>query len=169
MRTIAALLVLCACGAPAAPMSLCDAGRCDPSPREFAPAPALEGATHQALVRLERATGLELTIDADGLPLAIDDRVPPEFCGETVQHLDAFGVKAPQRIEIRRATSAECGSIVGSVLHELIHAIAPQSEHAATGVFSEFRAETNDLLDAASLEALCSQVPCERETPEGAD
>lgn len=136
-------------------------------------APAGEGMSDElasALARYRAATGRDdLGTDQSGIPVVWEDDLPldsngKENCGQTVTMGLPGGHMWTQVVRIDPHPSADCPSIQETLLHELIHAMAPNQSHAQHGLFA--RASEHDWIDEEALSALCSEFRCAAFNPE---
>lgn len=137
-------------------------------------APAGEGMSDElasALARYRAATGREDLGAAtqSGIPVVWEDDLPldsngKENCGQTVTMGLPSGHMWTQAVRIDPHPSADCPSIQETLLHELIHAMAPNQSHAQHGLFA--RASEHDWIDEEALSALCSEFRCAAFNPE---
>jgi hypothetical protein len=147
----------------------------------FAPAPELAEAASLAVARITAASGIVLSISESGIPIVNSWAWVPDkpggkkhrVCGATpiMFYADTGIVDSVSAISVDAGWSSECSSVEHIVLHEMIHAIVNVpglqivNEHAASGVFYPDSAGS-DLLNADSLELLCSHVSCSKFEPE---
>lgn len=137
-------------------------------------APAGEGISDElapALARYRAATGRDDlgTDNQSGIPVVWQDDLPldangKENCGQTVTMGLPGGHMWTQAIRIDPHPSANCPSIQETLMHELIHALAPNQSHAQHGLFA--RASEHDWIDDEALSALCSEFRCAAFAPE---
>ncbi len=172
MKTLAALILALACGcAPAEPGDTCQTERCEVA-TSFAPDPELVLYTQAALTRIARATGrTDLVIHEDGLPVELDgplmahteDGTEVPACGVTPASKTGSGPWIAQRVAIDPEPLPGCPDLQVTVLHEIMHALAPEARHAETGIFS---VHGGGRLNDDSLTALCSEFACQAFQPE---
>jgi hypothetical protein len=179
-RLAVLLLVLLssACGA-AQEREGCGQFRCEPEVTAFDPAPELLLATEVELARLARATGRDdLRVSPGGVPVVLVEdivaehpaswNVNAEACGQTVTV--TWNHRLPlrsytQEIQIDPTEPANCHGMRATLMHEMIHALAPDAAHRPDSeVFAD--ATRSNRLDAPALEALCSQFECALFNPE---
>jgi hypothetical protein len=118
--------------------------------------------------RLQNATGRDdIGIDPAGIRIELQDEVVVaggEACAGTFARADG----SLTFIQVRRPAPPPgkyCMDRASTMLHEAIHALAPHSLHSTSGVYRD-RANRDTRLDAASLEALCSDFACTSFNPE---
>lgn len=128
------------------------------------------------LARWSAATGREIRADAAaGIPVVWQEAIPSalldpvtgerlEDCGFT----EASGFLGrglwTQSIHIDPTPPPGCPETSVTLLHELIHALAPDQSHAQHGLFAS--SSEHDWIDEEALSALCSEFPCEAFDPE---
>lgn len=130
----------------------------------FDPAPELLEATQRAAERWSAATGCDVRVDADGIPLVVLDEVidnagKPTRGRTTTVWVD--GVLRTDRIEYRRDSLDQVGRIVP---HEMGHAIGGYG-HSGAGIMRE-RPKATDVIDSSSLELVCATLDCAAFEPE---
>jgi hypothetical protein len=152
----------------------CRTHRCEPvrsCSATISPTPELQSAAESASRRLAAATGCELRVAPGGVPLVMGSL--PGMCGGTravVGHESRL-IHRVVSIVVDRSES-DCADVDSVVLHEAIHLLldepgTPQvTEHAASGVFTVHLLDGGVLLDASSLNLLCSHATCSRFVPE---
>lgn len=118
------------------------------------------------VTRLQLATGrADIALDPAGIQIAIVDEVAvfDDWCAGTFRRTFSGEVF----IQVLRdvPAGAYCMDRSSTMLHEAIHALNPDSIHTDTGVFQE-HASPDTKLDAASLEALCTDFACTAFAPE---
>jgi len=173
----AVTLLLCVdtigCGSPMGSVDeWCKTHRCEVAVTTFAPTRRLEPQTIVALERIALATGRDdLRIEDDGLPIEHESPImvkSERVCGLTnvaaLRVKEKTGAWRPQRIAVEPEKLDGCPGWDVTVLHEMIHALAPNAAHAETGVFSEHA--TGGVLDESSLAVLCSGLDCRWFDPE---
>lgn len=126
--------------------------------------PQLVGSLSAAVEALAAATGrADVTIDATGVPVVYgDDMFNPrrgDFDCARTEYRMARHTILPARIRLDATPDELCMPSESQLLHEAIHALAPEAEHTETGVFSE-RGSTDGVVDAESLARLCEHFAC---------
>ena len=141
------------------------------SPTTFAPAEGLVAYTEAATVRVARATGRDdVAVEPDGIPVLVQDYLHDkdgnDACGLTVgkAYPDALDVVFDLTVLIASAPPDGCPPVHVTVLHEMIHALSPGSEHSEAGVYEAHGAGSQ--LEETSLEALCGGFECKTFVPE---
>jgi hypothetical protein len=132
----------------------------------FRPDPELYDVTVQAVMRWRAATGLDLRISDDGIPIQAMDRVLtedaeyPEVCG--------WARLWEGTIWIAMNPEVHCADLSVVVTHEIGHAIFGDGRHSSGGVMSVGNVDptTRHLIDETSLELACSEAPCVKFQPE---
>ena len=143
-------------------------------PRVFSVIPELEPAFRAAAARVTAASGIELDLGPDGLPVVLTDNPPPApdsglpLCAATLFELEG----SAQLIELAADPAAHgmfCADQETTLVHELIHALAPEAQHLAGDtrerVF-EKAAYPGSMLEVLSLSELCSHADCTVFQPE---
>lgn len=99
----------------------------------FSPEPAVETATRRALVRWSNATGIELQITEDGIPVILQKDYPiiddDLVCGFS----DSNGGEITVTLKRENCDYWEFDSLV---LHEIGHMITLHKGHSATGIMA---------------------------------
>jgi hypothetical protein len=132
----------------------------------FRPEPELHDVTVAAVERWRAATGLDLRISDDGIPIEAIDRVLtqnadyPEVCG--------WARLWEKRIWIAVAPEVSCAEPSVVVTHEIGHAIFGDGRHSSGGVMSAGKVDptTRHLIEETTLELVCSSAPCRIMRPE---
>lgn len=131
--------------------------------------PELRPYVEQMAARLSKATGRrDIFVEPGGIPVTFGK---PLYFGEPVcaltQHSAyADGSAIPLDMTIDPEPPAGfCMPLVATLLHEGIHALAPNLPHTLAGIFQE-RAGTVSRIDSESLAALCSELACNAFEPE---
>jgi hypothetical protein len=140
-----------------------------PTPTTFFPKDPADLPDVQAAVdRLVAATGrTDIAVAPGGVPIELVDDVQVaghSACGGTFERL----LDGTFFTQIRRDPPARpdfCMNRSSTILHEAIHALAPDSVHSDSGIFTS-NANRDDRLDSASLEALCAEIDCPIFAPE---
>lgn len=121
------------------------------------------------VTRLAAATGrTDIAVQPGGILVSlVDDAIVmgQSACAGTFRPADGH---SPPFIQVRRGAAPEgkyCMDRVSTMLHEAIHALAPDAVHSDSGVF-RMKANRDHHLDAASLEALCTDFACSSFEPE---
>jgi len=164
---IIVLAVVGSSGCASAP-NWCDTHRCEYA-RTFAPGPGLETELTSALERWSTATGFELSIDPDGIPVGFADHTMvwpdtgTEACAITAAaiHGDDLWTRA---VELSDPMPSGCPDVETQLLHELAHALAPHAKHGSRGLFS--RNVDGSTIDEAALMAVCAEAECPAFVPE---
>lgn len=155
----------------------CKLHRCELHVTTFAPAPELSGATLNALQRLGAATGrTDLAIDPGGVPVVyaagllsgnLDALGHPilDCARTTIVRFDG-GPGYAQKIEVDPTARPDCPDAARSVMHELIHALAPDVEHAPDPSLFAVHIRSARTYDEPALTQLCSEFDCLSFEPE---
>lgn len=153
------------CLPPTAEDVFCSEHRCE-DVTSFAPVPELEAYTAAGIDRLSRATGTNvLREEASGVPVVLREHLMTdgtEDCGQTLAV--GYGTLYTQIVMVDPTPPNGCPPIHVTLLHEMIHALAPGVEHAAHGIFA-VRAGGSKLDDEALVQ-LCSEFLCQEMVPE---
>jgi len=152
----------------------CTKFRCDEEALVYTPAPELMAAAEDGLARFAAATGrADLSIAKGGVPIIFtEDLVDPldghVACAITVAVYAGNGPYFTQRIEIDPTPPELCPAWNVSLMHELIHALAPHSEHSANeaSLFAPQIPSGVRSIDESALLALCSEFDCHAFAPE---
>ena len=127
----------------------------------FDPQEALLTETADAAERWSRATGCTLDIAEGGvhvqLWLRIDKADGSQAPGSTSEDLRNVYVHAQASQQQRART----------VMHEICHVVGIGGDHVDTDGVCSGRPGRRDIIDAASLEAVCAHLPCLAFVPEG--
>jgi hypothetical protein len=126
--------------------------------------PAVREELSRDLARISSATGIaDLRVGADGIPVVRATDIPDTDCDCT--HVrELHGDWWTDHISLGMTRGAGCWDEETSLLHELIHALAPSADHAESGLF---RASIqSDKLDSEAVAILCSHVECSGFNPE---
>lgn len=147
----------------------CAKYRCEADAVEFAPESALVGLTDAALKRFRVATGrADLRIADGGVPVLFREHIltsaGEEVCALTTAVSLNGGPNYTQRIEVDPTPPPFCPSADLSILHELIHALAPDVDHAESGLFAPTIGGSH--LDEPAMVQLCSGFDCQTFVPE---
>ncbi len=162
----------------------CKRFRCEAEAVKYTPEQRLLATTDGVLRRFNAATGrTDLGIaNEGGVPVLLtehligtdptyvnEDGSPKEVCALTT----AVGMPGArmftQKIEIDPTPPEGCPNIWLSLLHETIHSLAPNVQHAATGVFAPVIEQPMNgakAIDEAALVQLCSEFRCNDFVPE---
>lgn len=151
--------------------------RCQGQPRAFwTDDAALAMPLRQAVARWTAATGVRLEVAPGGIPVryVVDptwtDREGASHdgaCAVTVTVGFAEGPRYTQGIEVDSTPGSHggtCPPVADQLLHELVHALSPYSEHSADGIFAEV--VRGKSIDSAALESMCAGLPCDVFSPE---
>lgn len=154
------------CLPPAPKDAFCSENRCEDA-TSFAPVPELEAYMTAGIDRLSRATGTGfLCEEASGVPVVFREHLTEkdgtEDCGQTIAA--GHGVHYAQIIMIDPTPPEGCSPIQVTLLHEMIHALAPGVQHATHGIFAA--QAVGSKLDEEALVQLCSVFPCQEMIPE---
>lgn len=156
--------------------------RCLPGSTTFAPDPELVDMVTDATARWSRASGNGAVQAADGgIPVrhvsglvSADGNPACSLTGWIDFHGGPMaGRRVVQWIELDSNTPEfwidgqlmRCPDEMHSLMHEIVHALAPHAAHAASGLFAT-RTEGNGLIDAQALAQLCSEADCLKFKPE---
>ncbi len=167
-RLLVLLALLSACGAPAAPLST--------GALSFAPDADVAKFAEMVATRWSAATGLDVSIDPAGVRILASPRVffigsrvttedpgwlGKETCGtsETVR-----GATVVRTIYVATSTDSGC-SASATIAHEMGHTFHDEIQHSASGVMKD-GVRAGALIDAASLELVCSHADCLAFNPE---
>jgi hypothetical protein len=144
----------------------CSTHRCE-EVRTFDPAPELEAYTAANIDRLSRATGTEvLAEEAGGVPIVFQEALLTdgrEDCAQT-EAMTIGGPLYTQIIRLDPTPPRGCPPVNVTLLHEMIHALAPGVQHAAHGIFAKVAGGSK--LDTDALVQLCSMFDCQEMVPE---
>lgn len=127
--------------------------------------PVVREELERNLARISEATGIVgLSVGDDGIPVArVADFDADHNCDVTrVSHVGSDW--RTNRISLGPVRGPGCWDEETSLLHELIHALAPSAEHAQSGLFAG--AIQDDKLDAEAVTILCAHVECSVFNPE---
>lgn len=173
------LILTCCAGEPAAKLPNCAQFRCEPEAVAFAPEARALGITQTTLARFAAATGrADLRIEESGVPIVFrenlvsdpldlkPDGAPVERCAITTVAYIPGGPNVTQRIEIDPTPPVGCPNPWLSLLHEMIHALAPNTPHTETGLYAPVIPQGTKTIDETSLIALCSEFACQDFAPE---
>lgn len=133
----------------------------------FHPEPELVAVAREDGKRWNDAAGLDIRVGDTGVPIRLVDQVYDPSgglaCGVTVVERDDTGkVTGIVRIDLTRNDSPrDC------LLHEMLHAFAPQAQHLPEGMFAEHGDTSTWRIDPATLTEACSHVDCTVYQPEG--
>jgi hypothetical protein len=158
-------LLAVGCGA-SAPESV------DTVPPTFAPSAELFEMTEEMSTRYEAATGRSFEVSSHGfVRVELQDEIPSVSkpgafdCGQTVtSRYDGDGSIVRVRVLLDPTPPDSCSDMLTSLLHEAIHALAPDAEHAAEGLFA--RSAKGSKIDEPALGALCPHFGCYAFQPE---
>jgi len=130
--------------------------------RVFTPEPLLLEATQAAAARWSAATGCDVHVGEGGwaVTLGTEADVPPipvgsVFRGYTSQGTHTILVSTMLGLELATLT----------VAHEMGHALEGNGSHSVEGLMSG-HARAGSPIDSASLELVCSELPCVWMRPE---
>lgn len=155
----------------------CERNRCDREALAFTVAgEGLHAPFLAAMGRMAAATGRQLSTDPQGgIPVVWreDTRTPPTLkdptgrpaCANTTASGMKGGRMYTQRIEIDPTPPPGCPGPELSLVHELIHALAPDAVHLLEPSLFSFDIERSTL-DAGALVELCAHFDCNAFEPE---
>lgn len=164
---------------PTEQMPNCSKYRCERQVVSFAPVPGLEDAVLESVLRLSAAAGrFDLRVDPTGIPVRFQEHIlstDPTFvdeagnlrevCAQTYAVKMAEGPWLTQEIAVDPTPGEGCPALLElSVLHEMIHALAPAAPHAPRGLFAVVI--ESDHIDEPALVQLCSEFDCQAFVPE---
>lgn len=126
--------------------------------------PGIREELSRDLARISAATGItDLRVGAGGIPIMYANDIPDTDCDCT--HVrELRGNWWTDHISLRLTRGEGCWNEETSLLHELIHALAPNAEHAESGLFHT--SIQSDKLGPEAVTALCSHVECSAFNPE---
>jgi hypothetical protein len=163
---------LCCCSStvdrsgPVLPAGWCRSHFCDKNPVLYtAVGEGIYDELSSALARLKSATGRDdLGTDPQaGIPVSWDDTI--DDCGQTIVMGPSLDNMYAQRILLSQAAVGKnCPEVQETLVHELIHAMAPDATHAISGIFAP--SSQSDKIDSLALDKLCSQFDCDLFNPE---
>lgn len=146
----------------------------------FSPDEALRPATELAAARWSLATGCEVVVAEGGVPLVSWSRLFVEYTSEGRALLSAINHGGTMKSLCGLSTWTDDESAVriidislacdeeDAVAHEMGHALARLRRHSFTGVMaSGDNPARSPIIDAASLELVCYELPCANASPEG--
>lgn len=177
---LAAVLIGCAASAEGSSPELTPkALSASPAPVGFAavftPTEAARDLTEAAVSRWAAATGLNITVGPNGIPVDLvehifDPATGDEKCGATSYHRDANGVAdAVNYVQISTSAANRCLLPQQSLLHEMAHSLAPKAPnngHTEAGLMRSRQDPAAKSIDAAALEVVCNELPCLTFAPE---
>jgi hypothetical protein len=144
--------------------------------------PELDRYVEAMAIRLAKATGRkDIRVEAGGIPVRFRERlldpedlargVENEVCAHTVSRFirdddgqRIIGSSMVQAIYIDPTPPERCAPVNIVVLHEGMHAIAPEAEHSSRGAFHPYAEDS--YIDETSLESICSFFGCQEFNPE---
>jgi hypothetical protein len=133
----------------------------EPCGMAFDPDPEILEPARLAAARWAAATGCDITIGADGLPIVLADASAVTLADGTPRR----AVYDADVGEIRyRRGSIELRTAETMLAHELGHALG-MLDHDETGLMAE-TTELGALIDAAALEGVCAALACRDFLPE---
>lgn len=157
----------------------CERNRCDREALAFTVAgEGLHAPFLAAMGRMAAATGRQLSTDPQGgIPVVwrADIRTQPTpenptglpSCANTIASGVPGGRMFTQRIEVNSTRLPGCPGPELSLLHELIHALAPMAEHVdVDSLFASSTGKDMRPIDAPALERLCEFFACDNFAPE---
>lgn len=150
-----------ACSSPAAHVDVAAPGR---APSFTTDEPELVAAVDEMATLLAAATGrADIRLDDGGVPVIFSDnmfnRARGDFdCAQTELVFDD-GELVAASIRVDRTPAAGCMPTIGLLIHEAIHALAPEAEHTSSGIFSD-RGSVDGSLDPESVARLCESFRC---------
>jgi hypothetical protein len=121
-------------------------------------------------VRLARATGRDdIRTETGGIPVGyrrglVDPEDPKKLnCAQT--HISRLGHVVKKIAIYVDPDRQPCASLPAMLVHEGMHAIAPDAEHSETGIFDR-RGGRTSYIDADSLSTVCASFECSAFVPE---
>ena len=160
MKRLVLACALAACGQ--AQEGPCREHRCDAVPLAFE---ATDPVVEEVVRDLRQATGADVITDPMGVPVIFEpETIHPQTgkrqCGYTVMQWQGADMLY-QEIHVATEATEGCGTLWHVVAHEMIHALAPFSDHTPDGLFA---GASNDMqrFDEAAIDVLCAAVSCER-------
>lgn len=134
--------------------------------------PAFEAEASAVAERWNAAAGLGLRVGAAGVPINVVDQAYDHeghaVCGTTLVQMNVFNTRVVGiiRIDVTRDSPA-CKSASDILLHEIVHAFAPDAEHTATGMFKDtYTDRLPEPIDEPVLIEACSHTECRGFQPE---
>ncbi len=142
---------------------------CYPYPievRSFSVPASLQAPATAALERLHEATGAALELDpAGGLPVRWAALPAPQG-GRTYRERFPGGPRIATRIDVATAYASDPDVLEDIVLHEIMHALAPDAGHTADGGAFDAVSYTRGRITAAGLLRVCTELECAYMRPE---
>jgi hypothetical protein len=149
----------------------------------FDPAPELLAGTEAAAERWSAATGCDVRVEAGGVPMkawtSLFAETRPDGHtllsrinhGGTMRHICGLSTWTEDASAVRIIDVSlpypGCEDVEWSVAHEMWHALVAVKGHALSGIgASGDSPDKSALIDAASLAAVCSSLPCSVFSPE---
>jgi hypothetical protein len=158
------LALLPACGL--SPQSEADEAASGPETLFWAEFPELRARVIDGTGRLARATGRDdIAVERGGVPVTmvhdLEDFGRP-VCARTLRngHNDAIGIELHAN-----PPSGYCRDLTSEFIHEAMHAMAPEADHADSGIFAP-AANPTVWIDDVSLATFCGSFECAAFTPE---
>lgn len=146
----------------------------------FDPTPDLEAATRVAAERWSTATGCDVRVEAGGVPMKAWARLFVEYRedghalladinhGGTMKSICGLSTWTDDESAVRIIDVSLACDEEDAVAHEMGHALARLRRHSFTGVMaSGDNPERSPVIDAASLDLVCFELPCPAIEPEG--
>lgn len=120
-----------------------------------------------AVARMAEATGRDISMAEGGIPVifkpeARDPLTGEGLCGVTV----ARGNGQVLYLEISNGGDRRCMVTEATLLHEMIHALAPGLPHTDQGTLFGPKADKTAWIDEESLGRLCESFECHAFNPE---
>lgn len=146
----------------------------------FSPDEALRPAAELAAARWSLATGCEVVVAEGGIPLVSWSRLFVEYTDEgrallsdinhggTMKSLCGLSTWTEDESAVRIIDVSLACDEEDAVTHEMGHALARLRRHSFTGVMaSGDNPARSPIIDAASLDLVCFELPCPAIEPEG--
>jgi len=152
----------------------------EPCEMAFAPPPELLDATEAAAARWSAATGCDISVSDDGIPMKSWPHLFGELTadgkhnllsainhGGTMRSLCGLSTWEEDAPTVRIIDIALDCDVPDAVAHEMGHALAQLKRHSLTGVMADGKATARThAIDSASLELVCYSLPCRAFEPE---
>lgn len=137
----------------------------------FAPNPALAAETAAAAARWSAATGCDIRIADEGIPIIAVPQLYIEVDGAMRAACGAISWVSPteaSEIQVSVASDIPDCTLAGySVLHEMGHAVAHSPQHSESGIMAQYVADDGRaVIDDASLALVCGELACSAYVPE---
>lgn len=139
-------------------------GYADDCSRVFSPTAEAEPYARQAVERWSEATGCDISIGPGGYPIEMVDEVHDNEGNVALGSTTVDGTCDLDRIEIWRGSA----SPYATTTHEVGHALSDNCrtdifQHSASGIMAPRLKSAS--IDMASLEVICSGLPCQIMAP----